>query len=420
MYAERVDAKGQKSPCGDTGVESTVSPTAPGSSSTIGRSVPPESKHIVQARTMPTTSSDRQRTPQACDKCRERKTKANISCDVRNHAQLTVIFGQCSGDHPVCSRCTTRGLICQYSSREPRLRGASKMRLRKASSSVGLRPTQPNNSVPVQQQPQHVQGHSNQPMPELYYFRDFVEDEQSVEHHRSSVAQSNHDFSEFHPNPMTGFSPQEFCEMAVVRYEPSFGGETTARPQRTPRQGFSDHNQHHPQQWWSGVRQVQSHITSEGDASMQFRSHSPTPLLMEGLNSHDSFSIQGSVSPTFQHPLPLSERAAVGQLVHQKALHVDQMYYHSDSDRYGTISLSTTLILNQAGLLLENQCLTPRFRQTMCQSPDHLIMHLDHRELSVSPKRTSPATNHTFSTRLWAMEVSIHLLPCCRVVYSTM
>ncbi|KAI0064723.1 hypothetical protein BV25DRAFT_283943 [Artomyces pyxidatus] len=37
----------------------------------------------------------RQRTIQACEKCRARKTK-------------------CSGDHPVCERCAKRGAICQY------------------------------------------------------------------------------------------------------------------------------------------------------------------------------------------------------------------------------------------------------------------------------------------------------------------
>ncbi|KAJ7161484.1 hypothetical protein C8R43DRAFT_336293 [Mycena crocata] len=60
----------------------------------------------------------RQRTSQACDKCRDRKTK-------------------CSGDHPVCKRCTARGLICHYSGRE-RVRGPAKARLRNAMSSSSL------------------------------------------------------------------------------------------------------------------------------------------------------------------------------------------------------------------------------------------------------------------------------------------
>lgn len=54
--------------------------------------------------------SGRQRTAQACDKCRERKTK-------------------CSGEKPVCQRCTSRGLICEYSYREPRVRGPARARI---------------------------------------------------------------------------------------------------------------------------------------------------------------------------------------------------------------------------------------------------------------------------------------------------
>ncbi|KAJ7685623.1 hypothetical protein DFH06DRAFT_1358228 [Mycena polygramma] len=60
-----------------------------------------------------------QRAAQACDKCRERKTK-------------------CSGDHPVCKRCTARGLICHYSGGPARTRGSTKARLRNAMSSSSL------------------------------------------------------------------------------------------------------------------------------------------------------------------------------------------------------------------------------------------------------------------------------------------
>ncbi|KAJ7264987.1 hypothetical protein B0H12DRAFT_217393 [Mycena haematopus] len=60
----------------------------------------------------------RQRTTLACDKCRDRKIK-------------------CSGDHPICKRCTARGLICHYSERE-RVRGPTKARLRNAMSSSSL------------------------------------------------------------------------------------------------------------------------------------------------------------------------------------------------------------------------------------------------------------------------------------------
>jgi hypothetical protein len=44
---------------------------------------------------------------------------------------------QCSGDHPVCKRCTARGLICHYAGRE-RVRGPARARLRNAMSSSSL------------------------------------------------------------------------------------------------------------------------------------------------------------------------------------------------------------------------------------------------------------------------------------------
>ncbi|KZT24339.1 hypothetical protein NEOLEDRAFT_1179332 [Neolentinus lepideus HHB14362 ss-1] len=48
----------------------------------------------------------RLRTAQACEKCRARKAK-------------------CSGEHPTCARCVSRGLICEYAS-ERRMRGPNK------------------------------------------------------------------------------------------------------------------------------------------------------------------------------------------------------------------------------------------------------------------------------------------------------
>ena len=61
--------------------------------------------------------SVRQRTAQACDKCRERKTKVRRFL-LRRDATLISKF-QCSGHRP-CNRCTNRGLNCEYSVRELR------------------------------------------------------------------------------------------------------------------------------------------------------------------------------------------------------------------------------------------------------------------------------------------------------------
>lgn len=63
--------------------------------------------------------SIRQRTAQACDKCRERKTKvcANIFCILYVRRYWRYLGLQCSGHRPVCLRCTARGLACEYSTR---------------------------------------------------------------------------------------------------------------------------------------------------------------------------------------------------------------------------------------------------------------------------------------------------------------
>lgn len=57
----------------------------------------------------------RLRTAQACEKCRTRKAK-------------------CSGEHPTCKRCSTRGLVCEYA-KEGRVRGPNKPKAKHSESS---------------------------------------------------------------------------------------------------------------------------------------------------------------------------------------------------------------------------------------------------------------------------------------------
>ncbi|KAG7095305.1 hypothetical protein E1B28_006071 [Marasmius oreades] len=63
-----------------------------------------------------TPEHPRLRTAQACEKCRTRKAK-------------------CSGEHPACKRCLTRGLVCQYA-KEGRVRGPNKPKTKLTSSPV--------------------------------------------------------------------------------------------------------------------------------------------------------------------------------------------------------------------------------------------------------------------------------------------
>ncbi|PFH48169.1 hypothetical protein AMATHDRAFT_87287 [Amanita thiersii Skay4041] len=62
-----------------------------------------------------TPEHPRLRTAQACEKCRTRKAK-------------------CSGEHPTCKRCQTRGLVCEYA-KEGRVRGPNKPKSKAAGSS---------------------------------------------------------------------------------------------------------------------------------------------------------------------------------------------------------------------------------------------------------------------------------------------
>ncbi|KIJ69159.1 hypothetical protein HYDPIDRAFT_105734 [Hydnomerulius pinastri MD-312] len=64
-------------------------------------------------------STTRQRASQACEKCRERKTK-------------------CSGERPVCQRCRSRGLICEYAQSKNIRRANNRLRYRPDNSASGF------------------------------------------------------------------------------------------------------------------------------------------------------------------------------------------------------------------------------------------------------------------------------------------
>ncbi|KAH8827347.1 hypothetical protein DL96DRAFT_1681129 [Flagelloscypha sp. PMI_526] len=65
----------------------------------------------------PQIASPRQRTANACTKCRERKTK-------------------CSGDKPICQRCAARGLVCVYTKELKHRQGSSMSRAGPSQSSL--------------------------------------------------------------------------------------------------------------------------------------------------------------------------------------------------------------------------------------------------------------------------------------------
>lgn len=93
LPTEWTDAKDENTCRGDGPPDSRAKSTPfPESSSAAERSIPLESKHTFQARTQVPTPPDRQRTAQACDKCRERKTKASPSYALCSDIELTTIL----------------------------------------------------------------------------------------------------------------------------------------------------------------------------------------------------------------------------------------------------------------------------------------------------------------------------------------
>ncbi|KAK0443237.1 hypothetical protein EV421DRAFT_1947932 [Armillaria borealis] len=84
---------------------------------TLSRSLDPSTGIFYR-----TPEHPRLRTAQACEKCRTRKAK-------------------CSGEHPSCKRCLTRGLICRYAP-EGRVRGPNKPK-KPVASSEGASPPVP-------------------------------------------------------------------------------------------------------------------------------------------------------------------------------------------------------------------------------------------------------------------------------------
>ncbi|KAG7092925.1 hypothetical protein E1B28_009230 [Marasmius oreades] len=87
-----------QAPVAEQSESHSPSPSPVGSTNSAGENTFPDDSKIPYL-----VTAARCRTPVACDKCRERKTK-------------------CSGEKPVCDRCSSRGLICIYASRDAKRR----------------------------------------------------------------------------------------------------------------------------------------------------------------------------------------------------------------------------------------------------------------------------------------------------------
>jgi hypothetical protein len=249
---------------------------------------------------------------------------------------------KCSGDHPVCHRCTARGLICQYSSREPRPRGPSKARLRNAISSVELRTPQNQHSI---QSERH--GIPLTPLAlslkqiQQYRSQEFVDNGQSVIPHRrvASLPRSHHDSRHYLPSSsvMSTHVYDNHDVLPLSYGSHSYNGSHGTPPMQIQPDRF---NNQHLKPRYREVRRVQSHSTLiSGGREHQYDLHSAMPFRNEfgGPASYETFN-QTHMSPVSPPMLgPFDGNSLRPQFAHQmqRPAELHPWGYHSDGGSSG-------------------------------------------------------------------------------------
>ncbi|KAG6833671.1 hypothetical protein H0H87_002867 [Tephrocybe sp. NHM501043] len=207
-------------------------------------SLPPDPEHVFQGRPA-ATPSERQRTVQACDKCRERKTK--------------------------------------YSSREPRTRGPSKARLRNAVSSTDLRAS--SNARSFSHNPQHTQ--------QLLHYDSQVYD--TLPDYRSLRRVASIPIS-FQDEPR-GLP----IDPTFESYAPPFALNETSTTYHTPPLNYTQPDPRTSQ--LRDMRRVQSHSTLIGSQRGSLSRNTPSypsfrsPENFSGQTYGQQWSSQGRISP---------------------------------------------------------------------------------------------------------------------------
>ncbi|RDB21527.1 Xylanolytic transcriptional activator xlnR [Hypsizygus marmoreus] len=278
----------------------------------------PDAEQHYHGRAHGATPPDRQRTVQACDKCRERKTK-------------------CSGDHPVCHRCATRGLICQYSSREPRTRGPSKARLRNAVSTTDLHAL----SSHVRSSSQTMQGLDTESQTRLlqqYGSREIFNTVQADYSTARRVASLPRSYADVHPESQAVPSTYEtWRETYAPHVFQGYDDGSYVTPQYQAPPTHFPTSQGQPQ--WRDVRRVQSHSTLIGNSgsglgrNTQNGMHFPDVNNLVGpASSYGHYTPQGNISQPFQD-------LSVTSFGHQSQIPYEQEMpwaYHSDGGSTGS------------------------------------------------------------------------------------
>ncbi|KAG5647305.1 hypothetical protein DXG03_000843 [Asterophora parasitica] len=215
----------------------------------------PETEPVYPGRPPTATPSERQRTVQACDKCRERKTK--------------------------------------YSTREPRTRGPSKARLRNAVSTTDLR------TSPKPRTYSHG-AHHFEPLHHLrqHYPRDILTNQQSLRR-VASIPRSFHGSDHNVQMSTHGFEPVSETFMQPFGFDENSYDSPTFPARQSQ---YVAHNPRAPQ--WRDVRRVQSYSTLIGSSEGNLNRYaSPHPLASLGApESYCQWTSQERVSPP---PMPM-------------------------------------------------------------------------------------------------------------------
>lgn len=225
----------------------------------------------------------------------------------------------------MCHRCTSRGLICQYSSREPRARGPSKARLRNAVSSSDLHTSSYNPHT-------HSQAKSERPSHQMHHFRPSQGYEsrggypglRRVASIPRTHLNSHHTKKGPTSIPLPAPSYQSWRDTCAAPASP-FSFEDGPFPSSHFQMPSSIQFAASP---WRDVRRVHSHSTLIGSTgnnmkkNISYGMHSPLPLMNGGdylsAGSYGHVSALGRHSPDFlgsmqsfegmpqQHPLSSS------------------------------------------------------------------------------------------------------------------
>ncbi|KAG6873056.1 hypothetical protein C0995_003536 [Termitomyces sp. Mi166 len=230
----------------------------------------------------------RLRTAQACEKCRTRKAK-------------------CSGEHPTCKRCSTRGLVCEYA-KEGRVRGPNKPKSKppqqgesSSSRKTETPPTEMAEMVvaPPTQHRRHSEGRAVRPRPSTLRL------ERTHHHHRAGAPHAATAPAAAAASSESGGSVPSSAVSSTFDLSPT---DTVGVPGYPPgthvhqlthehQQRLLDLSEFEPQQPHVRLHTAMTHLRHEPDFGIK-QEHQPS------LRFHETYTAPTSFTPSHQHSHP--------------------------------------------------------------------------------------------------------------------